>query len=125
MQLLINDLRLTESGLLKITYFCLHLIVVTVVIVIKPKLECQKAKDKRGKRIQGLWQRGNVFYAQLRATNPTTGKRRPQKLAMDEAITTIPQALQASAEMRGKESGGASFAGGPASRRLANIAITA
>ena len=69
----------------------------------KPKVEYQKVKDKRGKRIRGLWQRGIVFYAQLRVTNPTTGKRRPQKFAMDETITTIPQALRALAEMRAKE----------------------
>ncbi|HOX59028.1 MAG TPA: site-specific integrase [Candidatus Paceibacterota bacterium] len=68
-----------------------------------PKVEFEKVKDKRGKRIRGLWQRGEVFYAQLRVTNPTTGKRRPQKLALEKTVTTIPQALQALAEMRAKE----------------------
>lgn len=69
----------------------------------KSKVEFQKVKDKRGKRIRGLWQRGDVFYAQLRVTNPTTGKRRPQKFALDETVTTVPQAQQALAEMRAKE----------------------
>jgi hypothetical protein len=29
----------------------------------KPNVEYQKVKDKRGKHIRGLWQRGTVFYA--------------------------------------------------------------
>jgi integrase len=69
----------------------------------KTKVEFQKVSDKRGARVRGLWRRGDVFYAQLRTTNPTTGKRRPQKFALDPEITTIPQALQALAEMRAKE----------------------
>lgn len=69
----------------------------------KACVEFEKVKDKRGKRIRGLWRRGEVFYVQLRVTNPTTGKRRPQKLALDKEISTIPQALQAQAEMRAKE----------------------
>lgn len=67
------------------------------------KVEYEKVKNKRGKRIRPLWKRGNVFYAQLRATNPKTGKRRPQKFASGKDITTIPQAVQAIAEMRARE----------------------
>ena len=69
----------------------------------KSKVEYEKVKDKHGKRVRGLWKRGSVFYAQLRVTNPRTGKRRPQKFAMDETITTIPQASQELGEMRAKE----------------------
>ena len=69
-------------------------------------IEYRKAKDKRGKPVRGLWKRGDVFYAQLRVTNPTTGKRRPQKFALDREIETIPQAVQAIAEMRAKEKRG-------------------
>jgi integrase len=69
----------------------------------QPKVEFEKVKDKRGKRIRGLWRRADVFYVQLRVTNPATGKRRPQKFALEKTVTTIPQALQALAEMRGKE----------------------
>lgn len=67
------------------------------------KVEFEKVRDKRGKRIRGLWRRGDVFYVQLRVTNPTTGKRRPQKFALEEEITTIPQAVQAQAELRARE----------------------
>src|SRR6266498_4344622 len=69
----------------------------------EPRLEFHKVKDKRGKRMRGLWRRGDVFYVQLRVTNPTTGKRRPQKFSLDESITTIPQAIQAMSEMKSKE----------------------
>ena len=69
----------------------------------KIKVEFQKVVDKRGTRVRGLWRRADVFYAQLRTTNPTTGKRRPQKYALDPEITTIPQALQALAELKAKE----------------------
>jgi hypothetical protein len=62
-------------------------------------VEHQKAKDKRGKRIRGVWQRGTVFYAQLRVTNPIIVKRCPQKFALDKDMTTIPQTLQAITEM--------------------------
>jgi integrase len=69
----------------------------------KPKVEFEKVQNKRHEDIRGLWRRGNVFYVQLRATNPTTGKRRPQKFALEKTVTTIPQAQQALAEMRAKE----------------------
>jgi hypothetical protein len=32
-----------------------------------------KVEDKRGKAVRGLWRRRNVFYVQLRVTNPNTG----------------------------------------------------
>ncbi len=69
----------------------------------KPTVQYEKVRDKRGKRIRGLWRRKAVFYVQLRVTNPKTGKRRPQKFALDESVTTIPQAVEARAEMRAKE----------------------
>jgi integrase len=62
--------------------------------------------DKRGSRVRGLWQRGSVFYAQLRVTNPITGRRIPQKISLGEDVTTIPQAQQAAAEMKTKERSG-------------------
>lgn len=68
----------------------------------KANVEFEKV-IRQGSRVRGLWRRGDVFYVQLRVTNPTTGKRRPQKFALDKSITTVPQALQAQAEMRGKE----------------------
>ena len=67
------------------------------------KLPFKKAKDKRGKAFRGLWKRGEVFYAQIRVTNPTTGKRRPQKYALGPDVATIPQALNALAELRSRE----------------------
>ncbi len=72
----------------------------------KAKVEFEKVKDQRGKRLRGLWRRRSIFYVQLRVTNPTTGKRRPQKLALEDTVTTIPQAVQAQAEMRAKEKRG-------------------
>jgi integrase len=66
----------------------------------------EKVKDKRGKAVRGLWKRRNVFYAQLRITNPTTGKRRPQKVSLGKDISTVPQAVQAQAELRAKERSG-------------------
>lgn len=62
--------------------------------------------DKSGKRVRGLWKRGEVFYVQLRITNPITGKRRPQKIALDKSVTTLPQAIKALAEMKIKENKG-------------------
>ena len=67
------------------------------------KLTFTKAKDKRGKQIRGLWKRGEVYYGQIRVTNPTTGKRRPQKFALGPDVATIPQALTALAELRSRE----------------------
>ena len=66
----------------------------------------EKVKDKRGKAIRGLWRRRNVFYTQLRITNPKTGKRRPQKLSLGKDVDTVPRAIQAQAEMRAKERSG-------------------
>ena len=67
------------------------------------KVEFAKVENKRGKKVRGLWQRGKTFYAQIRVTNPTTGKRRPQKFALGDDVTTIPQALTALAELRARE----------------------
>lgn len=62
-----------------------------------------KVEDKRGKRLRGLWVRGGVFYGQIRVTNPTTGKRRPQKFSLGKDVATVPQALQALAELKARE----------------------
>ncbi len=72
----------------------------------KPIVQYEKVKAKRGKRIRRLWRRKGVLYVQLRVTNPKTGEPRPQKLALDKTISTIPQALQAAAEMRVREKRG-------------------
>ena len=69
----------------------------------QPKVEFEKVRNKRHEDVRGLWRRGDVFYVQLRVTNPSTGKRRPQKFALEKTVTTIPQAQQALAEMRAKE----------------------
>lgn len=67
------------------------------------KTEYQKVKTKSGKKIRGLWKRGNIYYAQLRVTNPKTGKRGPQHFSLGKTVTTIPQAQQALAEMKARE----------------------
>jgi len=69
----------------------------------RAKVEFAKVKDKAGKRVRGLWRRGAVFYGQIRVTNPTTGKRRPQKFALGTEVATIPQASVALAELRARE----------------------
>lgn len=67
------------------------------------KTEYIKVRDKRGKQIRGLWLRGEVYYVQIRVTHPVTGKRQPQKFALDKTITTLGAAQLAMAEMRLKE----------------------
>lgn len=69
----------------------------------KTKIGFQKVKDKRGKKVRGLWRRGPTFYAQIRVTNPTTQKQRPQKFSLGDEVKTLPQALSALAELRIKE----------------------
>lgn len=66
-----------------------------------------KVTDKSGNPIRGLWMRagidGDVYYAQLRVTNATTGRRIPHKLSLGKDVKTLPQARQAMAAMKEKE----------------------
>jgi hypothetical protein len=58
----------------------------------QPKVEFEKVQDKRGKRIRGLWRRGEVLYVQLRVTNPTqltTLVRRTDLLASNDTDSFI------------------------------------
>jgi integrase len=78
----------------------------------KTKLGFVKAKDKRGNELRGLWtrwskaKRRDIFFAQIRFTNPNTGKRRPQKFSLGEKVTTAAQALQELAYLRVREKKG-------------------
>jgi len=76
------------------------------------KLGFVKPKDKKGNEVRGLWKRGEVFYGQIRVTNPTTGKRRPQKFKLGHEVTTVPQARTALAGLRAKERSGELRGGG-------------
>jgi integrase len=69
----------------------------------KRRVKFEGVEDKRGKRLRGLWMLGDVFYGQIRVTNPTTGKRRPQKFSLGRDVATIPQALTALAELKSQE----------------------
>lgn len=73
--------------------------------------EFDKACDKHGKPVRGLWIRKGVYYGQLRVTNSTTGKRRPQKFKLLN-VTTVPQAIQRLAELKAKEKRGELRGGG-------------
>jgi hypothetical protein len=44
----------------------------------RTKVDFDRAKDKRGMPMQGLWLRKRVYYGQIRVTNPKTGRRIPQ-----------------------------------------------
>jgi len=75
----------------------------------KAKVGYEKVKDKKGKSVRGLWTRWSVakqrdvFFAQIRVTNPESGKKRPQKFSLGDDVATVPQALTALAELRGRE----------------------
>jgi len=66
-----------------------------------------KVIDKSGNPVRGLWVRpgieGDVYYAQLRITNPTTGRRIPHRLTLGKEVKTLPQARQAMAVLKEKE----------------------
>ena len=71
------------------------------------RIPFRKVADKQGKPVRGLWMRagidGDVYYAQLRVTNATTGRRIPHRLSLGKEVQTLPQARQAMAAMKEME----------------------
>src|SRR5579872_2555235 len=67
-------------------------------------MKYEKVVDRRGLNIKGLWKRGNVYYAQLVVCR--NGLKYPNKIAMPQSITSVPQAIEELVLMRKKNNDG-------------------